>query len=831
MADLARVSGIDRPDTDQYDTSNATVDSHPDGTASVNLDGAPKPAAPDLKFDDDLTPLFTDHELGSLGNEIVGTVDEDDRSRDEWKKTYARGLNLLGLKYEDRTEPWENACGAFHPMLLESVIRFNAQEMMDIFPAGGPIKTEIIGRVTDPKEAQARRMQTDLNWLAREKIKGYRQETDMLLFNLPLAGTAFRKFRFDTRRQFPAAEYVLPEHVVMPYSAASLESTERFAIILLKTKNWIEAQIGNGFYRDVGVIGDGVVMTDDISEEKDRIEGRSNTSTGNDYLHRLYEANIDYYFEEDSLNVTKLPVPYVITVSSVNQKVLSIRRNWKENDKAFERQVNLVQHKYMPGFGPYGIGLINILGGLTESATSILRQLVDAGTLSNLPAGYKTKAARIKDDSTPIGPGEWRDVDVGMDTLKESFFALPYKEPSQVLAALLGQIVDEGRRIGSVADMKITDMTGQNMPVGTTLAIIERSMKVMSAVQQRLYESFKNEFKVIAEIVKDFMGQVPYAFELEPQELGSTRAIDYDYQKVSVIPVADPNSTTMAQRIMVVQAIIQMAQGAPTAGWDLNALYRDAVTILGSNKGDIYLPPSNQVQPADPVTENMNILNGKPVAAGPAQDHLAHIQVHMDASQDPQIVKLLTNNPKAPAIQSAMQAHVLEHLAFQYRAEIEQQMGAQLPPPDQPLPDDVEYNLSGVIAQAAQKLLQKNQGDAEQTQIQQNLQDPVLQNETRALDIKERAEENKFTVAMANLDAKAEDRVTEALMTWFKEMSETDRAVLVAELAAKTAVTDQEVQGAKISSDLTQGVMGHLAKILVNNATLNAARADQKAAA
>ena len=373
MADLARVSGIARPDTDSYDFSNATVDPHPDGGATVNLDGPPKPAAPQLKFDDDLTPLFSEQDLGRLGNETVSQVDEDDQSRAEWKKTYARGLNLLGLKYEDRTEPWENACGAFHPMLLESVIRFNAQEMMDIFPAGGPIKTEIIGRVTDPKEAQAKRMQTDLNWLAREKIKGYRQETDMLLFNLPLAGTAFRKFRFDTRRQLPAAEYVLPEHVIMPYSAASLESTERFAIVLMKSRNWIKARIAEGFFRDIGDIGYGIVRTDDISEEKDRIEGRSNSNSSDDYLHRLYEWNVDYYFEEDALNTSKLPVPYVITVDSVNQKVLSIRRNWKEGDKAFERQVNLVQHKYMPGFGPYGIGLINILGGLTESATSLLR--------------------------------------------------------------------------------------------------------------------------------------------------------------------------------------------------------------------------------------------------------------------------------------------------------------------------------------------------------------------------------------------------------------------------------------------------------------------------
>jgi len=711
MADASRLGGIGTNDADEFDLSNATVTPNDEtGGATINLDGPPKPPPPQLQFSDDLTPLLNDQDLGRLGGEIVRITDEDDRSRGEWKKTYARGLNLLGLTYEQRTDPWEGACGAFHPMLLESVIRFNAQEMMDIFPAGGPVKTEIIGRITDAKEAQARRVETDLNWLTREKIKGYRQETDMLLFNLPLAGTAFRKFRFDTRRGFPAAEYVLPEHVVMPYSASSLESTERFAVILDKTTNWLKAKIAEGFYRDIGDISTGIVKTDDITEEKDRIEGRSNTSTGDDYLHRLYESNIDWYLEEDQENTTKLPVPYVITVDTVSQKVLAIRRNWKQGDKAFDRQVNLVQHKYMPGFGPYGIGLINILGGLTESATSLLRQLVDAGTLSNLPAGYKTKAARVKDDSTPIGPGEWRDVDVGMDTLQQSFFALPYKEPSTVLAALLGQIVDEGRRIGSVADMKITDMTGQNMPVGTTLAIIERSMKVMSAVQQRLYESFKNEFKVIAEIVKDFMGEVPYAFELEPDEAQSTRDIDYNYQKVAVIPVADPNATTMAQRIMVVQAVIQMYQAAPSIGWDAPALFRDAITIMGTDKATLYLPPSSQTLPADPVTENMNILNGKPVKAGPAQDHKAHITVHMAAAQDPQIIKMLTNNPAAPGIQAAMQAHVLEHMAFEYRQEIEQQLGVPMPPPDKPLPDDVEYHV-GDPRRRRRQAAQRQPGD------------------------------------------------------------------------------------------------------------------------
>jgi len=755
MADAATQGhGIERPDTDTLDPAKAVVVPKEDGGVIVDFNGAQPDPGPDptqMAFDADLSVLLTEQELGRTGTDICALTEEDERSRAEWRESYARGLKLMGLNYEERTDPWEGACGAFHPMLLESVIRFNAQAMGDLFPGAGPIKTEIIGKITDDKERQAKRIQTDMNWMASEKITGYRSETDMMLFNLPLAGTTFRKLYFDPVRGYPAAEYVLPEHVVMPYTAAALDSTPRFAIILLKTRNWIEAKQAQGFYRDVQV-GDGVNVTTTISEAKDKIEGKSNSNTYKDALHRLYESHIDWYFKDDPLVTDGLPHPYVITVDSVSHKVLSIRRDWREGDKAMERQTSLVQHKYMPGFGPYGIGLINLLGGLTESATSILRQLIDAGTLSNLPAGYKTKNARVKDDSTPIGPGEWRDVDVGMGELSSAFYPLPYKEPSTVLAALLGQVVDEGRRIGSVADMKITDMTGQNMPVGTTLAIIERSMKVMSAVQQRLYESFKNEFKVLAEIIHDFMGQTPYPFELDARDQTATRETDYDQKRVAVIPVADPNATTMAQRIMVVQAIIQLYQSAPTAGWNAKALFRDAVTVLGSDKGDLYLPPDEEVQPADPVTENMALLTGKPVRAGPMQDHAAHITVHMAAAQDPKIIQMLTNNPAAPAIQAAANAHVLEHMAFQYRADMEAQLGAPLPPPGEPLPDDVEYNLASLLAKAADKLLQKDTADAQQKEIQANLQDPVIQNETKALEIKAKEAETAQIKAMKDLE-------------------------------------------------------------------------------
>lgn len=822
MADAAtKGQGIERADPANLDVEMAVTIPQEDGGVIIDFDGPQEEAAAPIGFADNLTPLFTEQRLDAIGHEIVGYVDQDERNRGEWRKTYANGLKLLGLQYENRTEPWENACGAFHPMLSESVIRFNAQAMMDIFPGAGPVKTSIVGKITPEKERQAGRVRTDLNYLATEKITGYRSETDMMLFNLPLAGTTFRKWGFDTERKVPWAEYVLPEHVVMPYTASSLESSPRFAIILPTTKNKVESKMASGFYRTVE-LGTPTLKTDDITEAKDKIDGRTNANTADDNPYRLYESHIDFYLPEDTLAGGSLPRPYIITVDATSNKVLSIRRNWKEGDTAYERQVSLIQHKYMPGFGPYGIGLINILGGLTESATSLLRQLVDAGTLKNLPAGYKTKNARVKDDSSPIGPGEWRDVDVSGSTLRDSFFPLPYGEPSTVLHALLGQIVDEGRRIGSVADMKITDMTGQNMPVGTTLAIIERSMKVTSAVQQRLYESFKNEFKVFADIVATFMKDEPYSFELDPRDQAATRATDYD-DKVDIIPVADPNATTMAQRIMVMQAVIQLTQTAPQI-YNLPNVHRDMITVLGSDKADFYIPPPEEIEPRDPVTENMDILNGRPVKAGIMQDHKAHIAVHMAAAQDPKIVQMLTNNPAAPAILAAANAHVLEHMAFQYRVEIEEQLGVPLPPPGEPLPEDVEYQLSRLAAAAAQKLLDKNTAEAQQEKIREQLEDPVIQNERENLRIKGMAEETKRLKVLGDLDGDAKDRLERILTTIFKEMSETERSTLAAEIQKGVHADEMQLRTAEMASDLGQGMMGKLADLLITRVKTDATK-------
>lgn len=804
------------PDDPALDPDKAFVEPTEDGGVVVDFNGPTVAPPEEIAFNGDLTALFQETDLKRLGAEIVELVEEDERNRSEWRETYAKGLNLLGLKYETRTDPWEGACGAFHPMLLESVIRFNAQAMMDLFPGAGPVKTQIVGRITDEKERQANRVKTDLNLLATEKIKGYRDESDMMLFNLPLAGTTFRKFGFSKRRNLPWAEYVLPEHVVMPYTAASLESADRYTVILPKTANWLKAKMLEGVYREVDIKPASIPVSNDITEEKDRIEGKHNANFSRDGLHRLYECHIDYFFEEDTLNQNGALLPYTITVDRDTNTVLSIRRNWRENDAAMERQRDLVQHKYMPGFGPYGIGLINILGGLTESATSILRQLVDAGTLKNLPAGYKTKQARVKDDSTPIGPGEWRDVEIGMGTLKDSFFPLPYGEPSTVLAALLGQIVDEGRRIGSVADMKVTDMTGQNMPVGTTLAIIERSMKVMSAVQQRLYESFKNEFRILAEIVHDFMGDTPYDFELDQKDAQATRAQDYD-KRVDVIPVADPNAQTMAQRIMVMQAIIQLTQTAPQI-YNLKNVHRDMITVLGSEKADYYIPPDEEVQPADPVTENMNLLTQKPVRAGLMQDHEAHIKVHMAAAQDPTVIQLLAQNPAATAIGAATAAHIQEHLAFAYRRQIEEMLGFPLPPVGEPLPEDVEASLAKLAADAADKLLEKHKAEFKAKEILDQMEDPVIQNERRALDIKEGELERKRTAdAMKFIQANKDNRM-DILLELLRQMSETERTALQAAVQKGTIVSNEQIKAAELAADLGSIQLNAIAQLFMQKA-------------
>lgn len=806
----------------EADIEQATVTDTPDGGAVINFDGPAKPPAAAVAFSDNLAVLLTEPEQMTLANYIVTETEDNERSRTDWKESYAKGLRLLGLKYEQRTVPWNGACGAFHPLLLESVIRFQSQAMTETFPAAGPVKTQIIGRNTPEKDRQANRVKQDMNHLCCDVIQGYREETEMMLFNLPLAGTTFRKYRFDRRFNRPAAEYVLPEHIVMPSTATGIETSD-FTHIMPRTSNQVKSDMAVGLYQQVE-IGTGTVRTDIIQEQRDKIDGVKRTAmTAEGHLHYLYERHLDYYFEWDELNTLKLPVPYIVTVDKSSNKLLGIRRNWKEDDTTFARVQWVAQHKYMPGFGAYGLGLINILGGLTESATALLRQLVDSGTLANMPAGFKTKGLRIKDGDTPFEPGKFKDVDIGMGKLAENFYPLPFKEPSAVLQSLLNNIVEEGRRIGSVADMKISDMSGQNMPVGTTIALLERSMKVMAAVQARLHQSFKIEFKILADIIRDFMGDVPYDFELDERDQQATRAQDYS-KPVDVIPVSDPNATTMAQRIMVMQSIQQLAQSQPQI-YDMAEVHRMMIRVLGDAENvDRYIPPKEDVQPRDPITENMDLLNGRPVKAGIAQDHESHIKVHMAAIEDPAMIAMLENHPNAGAILAAAAAHIMEHVAYQYRADIERELGVPLPPPGEPLPEDVEFELSRLVAAAGEKLLGRHEAEVQTEKILEAMEDPVLQLQREELAIKREKVRNDFTAAMAEIQQANEALEQRTAETIFKERSETARTFIATQVQNRTIASNEQIEAAKLGGKMA----ADMGKTLVTAATAKAKIAADK---
>ncbi len=660
--------------------------------------------------------------LGSIGRELIDDFENDSRSREDWEQTYKKGLDLLGLKIEDRSTPWPGACGVFHPILSEAAVRFQSQAIMETFPAAGPVKTKIIGRVTPERERQAQRVKNDLNYILTEKMSEYRGEHERMLFALPLAGAAFKKVYYDPTLGRPASIYIPAEDFVAPYGASDLQTANRYTHIMRKHPNEIRKLQVIGFYRDVDLTTP-VPDRNEIQRTKDKLSGEEQIEE--DDRHVLLEVHVDLDLEgfEDigrDGEPTGIALPYVVTVERSTGTVLSIYRNWRQDDPLKLKRQHFVQYGYIPGFGFYPFGLIHLVGGIAKSATSILRQLVDAGTLANLPAGLKARGLRIKGDSSPLMPGEFRDVDVPSGAIKDAITFLPYKEPSQVLAQLLGNLVEEGRRFASIADLQIGD-ANQNAPVGTTLALMERAMKVMSAVQARLHASMKQELDLLVDIIETHM-KGDYEYETD---MGATRTEDYD-GKIDVIPVTDPNAASLSQRVVQYQAALQLAQQAPQM-YDLPELHRQMLGVLGIQDPMKIIPDQNDKKPMDPVSENMAILSGKPVKAFLYQDHEAHIKVHMAAMQDPKILAMVGQSPQASMIQAAATAHIAEHLGFQYRRQIEEQLGVELPPPDSPLPEDVEVSLSKLVADAAQKLLQKDQAEAQQQEIQQKMQDPVVQ--------------------------------------------------------------------------------------------------------
>ena len=705
-------------------------------------------------FDDNLAEYLDESYLESLASDLISQVDEDIGSRKDWLQTYVDGLELLGLKIEDRTEPWDGACGVYHPIMAEALVKFQADAMMSTFPASGPVKTQIIGKETLEKKEAAIRVAADMNYRLTDKNKEYRTEHERMLWGLGLAGNAFKKVYYDPHFEREASVFVPAEDLIVPYGASNLQTAERITHVMRKTENDVRRLQVAGFWRDID-LGDPVNTLDEVEKKiAEKLGFRATTDDRFKILEINVDLNLKGYEHKENGEETKIALPYVVTIEKGNAKVLAIRRNWRPEDPMCKKRDHFVHYPYIPGFGFYAFGLIHMIGAFAKSGTSLLRQLVDAGSLANLPGGFKTRGLRVKGDDTPIAPGEFRDVDVPGGTIKDNLLPLPYKEPSQTLYQLLNQIIEDGRRFANTADLQVTDMSSQ-APVGTTLAILERTLKVMSAVQARIHFSLKEELGLLKEIIRDY---TPEDYDYVPVD-GKPQAKKSDYDQVDVIPVSDPNASTMAQKIVQYQAVLQLAAQAPQL-YNMPLLHRQMLDVMGIKDAQKLVPMEEDQKPTDPVTENQNILMGKPVKAFSFQDHKAHIAVHTAVMQDPMIQQLLQKDPTAQQKAAAIQAHINEHLGFEYRVMIEQALGMVLPPQkdqsgeDIPMDPEVEVQLAPLLAQAAQRVLSQNQAQAAQQQAQQAAQDPVVQMQQQELALKQAEQQRKAAKDQADLQLK-----------------------------------------------------------------------------
>ncbi len=761
-------------------------------------------------FDANLADYLEDSQLEEVSGDLCDAVEGDVAARRDWADSYVAGLDVLGMKYEERTEPWENSCGVYSNILAESAIRFQAEAMSETFPAAGPVKTKILGEPTQDKEDAALRVKTDMNYELTEVMVEYRPEHERLLYSLGLAGSAFKKVYFDPSLGRQIALYIPAEDVIVPYGASNIESAERVTHVMRKTKNEMVKLQAAGFYRDVE-LGDPVSFFSDVEEAKAEQSGVSLTS---DDRYTVLEVHADLNIDgvdgadnEDSLQVAK---PYVVTIEKGTGEILAIRRNWNPDDPLTLKRQHFVHYAYVPGFGFYGLGLIHIIGGYARAGTSIIRQLVDSGTLSNLPGGLKSRGLRVKGDDTPIGPGEFRDVDVPSGSIRDNIMPLPYKEPSQTLLALLQQITEEGRRLGAISDMNISDMSA-NAPVGTTLALLERTLKPMAAVQSRVHYSMKQEFKLLRKIIAEY---APDEYMYVPDR-GEPRARQADYATVEVIPVSDPNSSTMAQRVVQYQTVLQMAQATPQI-YDLPQLHRQMIEVLGVKNADKLVPTKDDAKPADPISENMDALVGKPMKAFIYQDHEAHIATHTSFMQDPMMMQMIGQNPQAKQIMASLQAHIAEHLGFAYRTKIEEKLGVPLPAPNEEMDEDMEVQLSRLVADAGKQLTQANQQQAAQQKAQQQQQDPIIQMKQAELQIKQAEQQRKA----ANDQADAQIKQAEVQLKTQKMM-----------IDAKIASEQINVDKAELAIDAKrQGVRDMTAKrVEENKVDLELARMMQNA--
>jgi hypothetical protein len=759
-------------------------------SVTIGVDGLEITLEPGKESSDDfnanLAEELDERALTELSGDLMGEVDADLNSRKDWLQTYVDGLELLGMKVEDRTEPWEGACNVYHPLMTEALVKFQAETMMETFPAAGPVKTVIIGKLTEEKEKAAERVQADMNHQLTDMMPEYRPEHERMLWGLGLAGNAFKKVYYDPSLERQVSMFIPAEDIVVPYGASSLEVAERVTHVMRKTKNELKKLQAAGFYKDVD-LGEPEHVIDDV--EKKIAEKMGFNATEDDRFKLLeIHANLDL---DNGDSEDGIALPYVVTMEKGTGTILAIRRNWDPEDKKKAKRQHFVHYGYIPGFGFYCFGLIHLIGAFAKSGTMLLRQLVDAGTLNNLPGGLKSRGLRIKGDDTPIAPGEFRDVDVPSGSIRDNIMMLPYKEPSQVLQSLMNGIIEEGRRFASAADLQVSDMSA-NSPVGTTLAILERTLKVMSAVQARIYYAMKQEFKLLKGIIRDY---TPSEYSYEPSE-GSRRAKQADYDDVDVIPVSDPNASTMSQKVVQYQAVMQMVQASPDI-YDRVELNKQMLEVLGIKNVGKLIPAAEDQKPKDPVSENMAVLNGKPVKAFIYQDHEAHIAVHMAAMQDPKIMQIVGQSPMAQQMQAAMTAHINEHVAYEYRKQIEEQLGIALPGEDEEIPKDIEADISRLTAQAAQQLLQKNQAEVQQQQAQQQQQDPIIQMQQQELQIKAQDSQAKAQKMMADV------QLDQARLELEKEKIASQERIAGIQIGAKTTLDNQrmELEAEKIKSD------------------------------
>ncbi len=774
---------------------------NPEGV-KIGIDGVEIDLMPDLgkdneevEFDANLAEHMDESELETVGSEIVSLIEADIASRKDWTDMFVKGLEVLGMKYEERTEPWNGACGVYSTILTEAAVRFQSETIIETFPAQGPVKTEIIGQISQEKEDAAERVREDMNFQLTEAMPEYRPEHERMLFNLGLIGSAFKKVYYDPSLGRQTAVFIPAEDIIIPYGSSGARTAERVTHVMRKTENDVKKLQVAGFYRDVD-LGEPVRTYTDVEKKKADEQGYSLTD---DDRYQIYEVQIDYNlpgFEDKD----EIALPYIITIDRGTNKVLAIYRNWHEEDALKLKRQHFVQYDYVPGFGAYGFGYIHLIGGYARAGTALIRQLVDAGTLSNLPGGLKSRGLRIKGDDTPIAPGEFRDVDVPSGSVRDNIMPLPYKEPSQVLAVLLDRITEEGRRLGSIADMKISDMSA-NSPVGTTLAILERQLKTMSAVQARVHFSMKQEFKLLKNIIRDY---APNEYEYDPAS-GDRFAKQSDYDMVEVIPVSDPNSATMAQRIMQYQAVIQLAAQAPQI-YDLPQLHRQMIEVLGIKNADKLVPTKDDQKPKDPLTENMGFLKGEPTKAFIYQDQEAHIAAHTSFLQDPMIAQQIGQNPMAQQIGAAVQAHIAEHLGFLYRKRVEEQIGVPLPPPEEKLPESIELELSRLIAQGAGQLMQKNAAQAQQQQAQQMQQDPIIQMQQQELQIRAQEAQAKAQKIQGDLAIKQQELQLKAQEAASRQGE--DPAV-----AAAKAQQEMQLNAARMQQQMQQADQMHQIKL------------------